>query len=817
MLQRCTFILLIACFAAPLSAAADRPVRVGIFDYEPAIYRNSEGKVEGFFAELLAQVAADNGWSLQFVHGSWDDGLKRLRKGEVDLLTSVAYTEERARYMDYCEEPLLTVWGEVYVHEGSDIDNIHELEGKSIAVMEGDYNARVFRTHVDAFGINCVYLEFPNFSAVFKAVQSGDADAGVINSTVGAGIGPKYSVKGTGVVFNPFNIHFTVRKGRNGEVLAALQENLVKWKADPDSVYYRGLKTWLRRDVGVKHVVPEAVWQGGVLLAGLLCAAVLISFFLRSRVRKATEELFEEKERYRNLAEELRTSQEKYHQLVEGMEDLITSVDSAGAMLFVNHRAEAVFGMTPEACIGRNAFDFIHEDDRERTRTWFESHVTQQSRRGVIENRQVSASGAVRRVLWNCTFHYNGNGELLRVDSIARDITQRKAMEEQLAHSQRMDAIGQLAGGVAHDFNNLLGGILGAAELVGKRVTDDKIKHYVELIRKTSLRGADLTNKLLAFGRKGATDLAALDMHRVLDETVEILRRTINKNVTIHTTWAAAESVVLGDFAQLQNVFLNMGINAAHAMPEGGNLTIVTAMRTLSEEDCGDGRLAVLPGSYIGIEVQDTGCGMAPETLARVFEPFFTTREQGKGTGLGLAAAYGTVQEHKGSICVDSVPGKGTTFYVLLPLSDLPIETTAAPSESRTGAGCILVVDDDDVMREMAGDMLEDAGYETLAAASGAEAIDLYQEHAGQIDLVLLDMIMPEMDGHACLKELRRLDSGVRVLISSGFIKDAAVDELLAGGALGFIHKPFRMTELGQAVARACGNGQAGKGSQQLS
>lgn len=390
-------------------------------------------------------------------------------------------------------------------------------------------------------------------------------------------------------------------------------------------------------------------------------------------------------------------------------------------------------------------------------------------------------------------------GAVIRLD----DVSERVEIEQRLRQSQKMDAVGQLAGGIAHDFNNMLSGIMGAAELLQLRLGEEH-QQLVNIISKSAERAGELILKLLAFSRKDKVAFVPLDVHAIIEETVAILGRTLDKKVIISHQNNAALHTILGDSSQLQNSLLNLGINAGYAMTNGGELLFATRLLELDASFCEQSAFELTPGWFLEVNVRDTGCGIPVEQQKRIFEPFFTTREQGKGTGLGLAAVYGTMIQHHGAVTVYSEPGKGAEFHLLLPLSGDEIKSGKIPEISlESGQGCILVIDDEPVVRETARMLLEKLGYETMEAVDGRHGLDLFQLHQEKISLVLLDMIMPVMDGSECYRELRKLNSTVPVVISSGFSRDADLDALNEDGLAGFIRKPYKLTELSHTVASA--------------
>lgn len=383
-------------------------------------------------------------------------------------------------------------------------------------------------------------------------------------------------------------------------------------------------------------------------------------------------------------------------------------------------------------------------------------------------------------------------GAVLRID----DTTQRVEMEQRLRQSQKMDAIGHLAGGMAHDFNNMLGGILGAADALRMRTNPAELP-LIDNIRIAAERAGELIRNLLAFARKEHVALGPVDLGQTVVDTVEILRRTLDKKVTILHDLVPQPTLVMGDRGQLQSILLNMGINAGHAMANGGTLSFTTNLCNFDLEYCNRSPFALTPGPFLQIRIRDTGSGIATEHLKRIFEPFFTTKTEEKGTGLGLAAVYGTVQQHHGEILVESSPGKGTIFTVHLPLlaGEVP-EQGPASAAAVSGHGNILIIDDEPVIRLAVRFMLEGLGYTVHEAENGSAGIDFYMQHQEDIDLVILDMVMPAMDGNECFRRLKAIDPSVRVIIGSGFTRDADFDSLNKEGLTGFLRKPYTLEQL---------------------
>ncbi len=389
------------------------------------------------------------------------------------------------------------------------------------------------------------------------------------------------------------------------------------------------------------------------------------------------------------------------------------------------------------------------------------------------------------------------------------DVTEQKQMEARIRQTQKMEVVGQLAGGVAHDFNNMLAAISGSAELMERHVKDNQnAMKLLGNIQTAASRSAELTGQLLTFSRKGQRVTMPTCINNAIREAIALLERTIDKRITLNTRLTAQNTCVNGDPALLQNALLNLGVNARDAMPVGGVITFATANVELEDQVCAVGNFEIVAGPYIEISVTDTGTGMSKDVIQHIFEPFFTTKEIGKGTGLGLAAVYGTVADHHGCITIISEPGMGSVFKIYLPLSG---EWRSAPVkrvEPFKGSGIVLLVDDEDLLRAVAREMLEDLGYQVLLAENGEQALSVYEAEGKNISLVILDVIMPVMGGKETLQRLKSINPDVNVLMSSGFHQDESNESFATLGACGFIQKPYGRIELHEAVNKAIAAGE---------
>ncbi len=504
----------------------------------------------------------------------------------------------------------------------------------------------------------------------------------------------------------------------------------------------------------------------------------------------------------KRVGEKLRESEQRFRSLVETTSNWVWEVDPKGFFTYASPKIKDILGFEPEEVIGKTPFDFMLPQEARRVAADLREVIESQKAFVGKESTNRHKDGRLVVLESSGVPYFDGVGQFRGFRGIERDITERKSLEAQLIQAQKMEAVGLLAGGIAHEFNNILGGILGYASLMRlKMEPDHPFWRYVETIEKSSQRAAVLTSQLLGFARKGKYDLRLLNLNLLAEDTLAIVRQTFDRAVTVEAQLAESLPKVEGDTMQLQQVLMNLCINARDAMPKGGSLVLTTGTEQVAE---GDERIPLesKPGWYVLLSVADTGCGMDEETLAKIFEPFFTTKEKGKGTGLGLAMVYGVVKNHGGFVTVRSEVGRGSVFTLHLPAAEKPLdrrpEALAAPEKSRGAVSdqTILVVDDEESIRSLARDILEGEGYRVLLAEDGARALEIYCEHQGEIGLVVLDLIMPKLGGGEVFLKMKEMDPGVHVLVSSGYSQEGKAQEILSGGALGFVQKPFRVRDL---------------------
>lgn len=510
---------------------------------------------------------------------------------------------------------------------------------------------------------------------------------------------------------------------------------------------------------------------------------------------------------YKKVIRALAESERQYREVAENANVAILRYTPDGVYTFVNRYAEKLFGFSREEVVGKkNVVGTVIPKEGEGSRElieMFRDLCRHPERYYENENKNVVKGGKTVYIAWRNQAIRDEKGDIKEILSIGADVTKIRELEEELLQAKKLEAVGTLAGGIAHDFNNILGGMMGYLSLL-KEHHNPKDPHYeiLEKIMAAGEQASDLIKQLLAFSRRGKFEQKLVDLNRVIQSVLEILKRSIPKKVRVVMELKENLPSIMGDPSQMDQIVMNTCLNAIHAMPEGGILKITTAV--VSSGDLPAGIIEGNPAErYVEMSIADTGMGMDPYTKEHIFEPFFTTKTLRGGTGLGLSTVYGIVKNHAGGVSVESEKGKGSIFRFYLPVKETlakrQLMETKTPNPVR-GKGKILVADDEEIFREMLKDVLEHLGYDVLLAKNGKEGVEVYKTHCDEIDLVILDMNMPVMDGKEMFRELRKYDSNVKVLLSTGFTLDGEVQELMDEGVMGFIQKPFRIEKISQAI-----------------
>ena len=515
-----------------------------------------------------------------------------------------------------------------------------------------------------------------------------------------------------------------------------------------------------------------------------------------------TKDISQIKEAQRKILE----SEKRYRDLFNSVSDLIYTQDLEGRFLSANRTLREIFDREPEELVGRKATDFMKPELRPLFDTEYMEGIRKQGHHEGVTS-YLTRGGRKVYIEYRSRLMTPEEGEPY-ITGIGRDVTERilaereiKKLNRQMIQAQKMEAVGTLAGGIAHDFNNLLQGILGYTQmLLLAKEGNENDAAKLEQIEKAAYRASELTRQLLAFSRKEESNPRPMDLNQEVKQVRDLLERTIPKMITMELHLEEHLDVIHADPAQLEQVIMNLAVNARDAMPDGGKLVFETANAALDDEYC-DAHIGATPGRKVLLSISDTGQGMDRHTLEHIFEPFFTTKGVGNGTGLGLAMVYGIIKSHGGYIMCYSEAGEGTTFKIYLPA----LERDQAQTEAETahdaampegGRETVLLVDDEEILRDIGKDILEQFGYTVLLAPDGESALELYREKQKDISLVILDIVMPGMGGKRCLEEILKVNPQAKVVVASGYSMNGPAKEVLDDGAKAFIRKPYELKQM---------------------
>ena len=533
-------------------------------------------------------------------------------------------------------------------------------------------------------------------------------------------------------------------------------------------------------------------------LVGLVLLFDIYAFYQQLQVYRVRKQLYK--------------SQGLFHLIGEYAEDLIAIVDAGGNRLYNSPSYERILGYSPKELMGTPGIEQVHPEDRPKViEAALEAQQTGTGRR--LQYRFKHKDGTWRFLESTSRAVRNAAGKIDVLVIVNRDITERKKSEEelrlkedQLRQSQKMEAVGRLSGGIAHDFNNLLGVIIGYSDILDMKLDEnDPLRKSVGEIKKAGVSASSLTRQLLAFSRQQVLQPRILDLNTLVTDLVTMLRRLIGEHVEVEIMLDPALRKVRADQGQLEQVIMNLVVNARDAMPGGGKLMIQTANVELGESVVAD-RPYVQPGPYVQLTVTDSGTGMDADTIVHIFEPFFTTKEKGRGTGLGLATVYGVVKQSGGYIWVESNVGVGTTFRICLPTVVQGVSTQStneAPARVPRGSETVLVAEDEDSLRTLISDLLTQNGYNVLAASCGAEALEIAEKYHGAIHLLLTDVVMPGIGGPTLAKRLADSRPEVKTLFMSGYVEFHSAGQNSLPPDIPILQKPFSNDTLIREVRKA--------------
>jgi PAS domain S-box-containing protein len=796
------FLLLLFHLGQSLVLAAG-PVRVGVYANKPLVFQGADGSWQGLCVDLLENIAAREGWELEYVPGTWNQCLQRLETGEIDLQVSIGWSAERNRHFSFSSEPVFVNWGTIYVWPDSPIKSIVDLKNKTVATLENDIHRQVLADLLNRFQITYRLVDVQQYAEVFSLLEKGEVDAGLVNRLYGSVNEGYHAVERTAMIINPIKVCFAAPLGQE-KVLVAIDANLGRMKKETESAYYRILDHWLGASGSPKQVIPSWVkWALGVAILFVLFF-LFANAILKRQVVARTAEL---QQSNANLSQ----SQENLSLALKGSDLGLWNWDITTGKLQVNNRWYTLFGYKPGDFTAsyKGWEDQVHPDDLKSVSEKLQQHLAGNEPFYQAEYRLRAKDGSW---VWiqdrGQVMERDKEGNPLRAAGTHQDITRERQAQErqqrletQMQQAQKLESLGVLAGGIAHDFNNILTAILGNNDLALMKLSPSSTaRARIEASSQAVRRAAELAQQMLAYSGKGRFLITDIDLNELVTDMGHLLKVSIAKQVVLQYHLAKNLPAISADASQLRQVVMNLIINASEAINErSGVVNLTTGAIDATREYLRESYLDEnQPGGlYVYLEVSDTGCGMDEETITHIFDPFFTTKFTGRG--LGMAAVLGIVRGHHGAIKVYSEPGKGTTFKVLFPAVSrdaMTLNHRCKELKEWRGNGTLLLVDDEETLRALGKEMLETLGFTVLLAEDGVQALEAYRQHAEDIACVILDLTMPRMGGEQAFRELRHLNKDIKVIIASGYSENDIKEKFPGKGLAGFLQKPYLLTDM---------------------
>lgn len=810
-------IILIA-LSIPIHSTADTKIKVGVYQNKPLLFTDTDGKVKGIFADILNYIAKKEEWEIDYVNDSWIQSYEDLKSGKLDMLGAIAFSERRNQIFDFTYENVLSNWGQIYTNKRSGIESILDFEGKKIAVLQNDIYFKGLRELTEQFGIECRFVEAFEYDVVLGLVESGKCDAGLVNYLYGHQNERNYNINKTSIILSPQQISFAVPKGKNRVLINTIDLHLRDLKDDKSSIYYQSLSKW----VGVDTVHTNPIWLI-VLSVGAICLILIflvLNMVLRKQVRKRTQELnaknqhlIDEIERRKKVEEALKKNEEKYRSIIENIEEGYFELDLKGNLIFHNNSVCKIAGYDPEELRGINYKEYSNQQMSDNMFNVFNEMFCTKKPIMVAEFEIISKTGNTLQIDLSAAPIRDDNGKVIGFRGLMRDISERnraelerRKLEKKLQQAQKMKAIGTLAGGVAHDLNNILSGIVSYPDLILMDLPNDSpLIEPIQTIRESGKKAAAIVQDLLTLARRGVSVSEVVNLNDLVYEYLSSPQfeklKSYHPNVKVKSHLDSALLNVMGSPVHLSKTVMNLISNAAEAMPEGGSIEVKTKNKYIDLPI--NGNDDVVEGDYIVLTVSDSGIGIAPDDINRIFEPFYTKKVMGRsGTGLGMAVVWGTVEDHKGYIHIESEEGKGTTIELYFPVTretarsmDMPISLDNYKGKGQS----ILVVDDVKEQLEIASKILTQLGYSVETVCSGEKACEYLESNSP--DLIVLDMIMaPGIDGLETYKRINSKYPQQRAIIASGYSETERVREAQRLGAGKYVKKPYTIEKIGVAI-----------------
>lgn len=806
--SRFTITLLLLCIFDPglfsRSLAGDT-LRVGVFQNKPIVY--FEEGPQGLFVEILNQIAAQEQWQLEYVSCRLADCLEQLSSGQLDLMPSLGVNRERLERFSFNVEPVWTFWGAIYASDTT-IRGVFDLKGKRIGVRKRTNTTAALKKILNDFSISVEYVEYDDYETALAHIQQDRLDAVALNNTYAFEKLKGAPLYRTPIVFNPFSAYFAAAKNSSHhEKLAIIDKYVREIKADPSSVMQDFTDRWF----GEEHHYWTIEKISIISVLTTICVFAMLLWRYMSMVQLNRELAASIKERQR-VEQELRESEACLLEAQDIAKMGRWELDLVTDTLLWSEGIYTLFEVSNDGGIGTyDAFlSYVHPEDRTLVDRAYRNSVENKAPYH-IEHRIFTSDGRTKWVSEIGRTEYDEDGNPLRSIGTVQDISERKLAEEekrnlqnQLMQSQKMESIGTLAGGIAHDFNNILTGIMGYAEMarIGSPA-DSMVANDLDNVIKAGNRARELVKQILAFSRQSETELVTLQPGRLVAETLKLLRPSLPATIDILPDIDIDAGLILANPTQIHQAVLNLYTNAFHAMEEkGGTLSIAVKKKYFSCKELVN-IPSIQPGNFVQITIRDTGQGISPAIREKIFEPYFTTKEVGKGTGMGLAIVHGIIKSCGGFIDCHSQINEGTTFSINVPIVEAqPPPEDKALEQISTGTEHILFIDDEDMLVELGKVMLERLGYRVTVRTSSMEALNTFKNQPDLYDLVITDQTMPGMTGIDVARKMLQIRPMVPIILCTGYSSLISEEKAKSLGIQGFALKPLSMNTVAAIIRK---------------
>ena len=764
---------------------AQKVVKVGAFNFYPGIFQDNDGEIKGFYVDALNELGRKENIKFVYVYGSWDEGLEHIKTGEIDVLTSVAITGDRMKYMDYTPTPLLTVWSEVYTIPKSEIHGILDLEGKTIAIMKSDYNGGHLKQLIEKLEINCSFVEVADFEEVFNLINDKKVDAGVVNNTFGAPKSAEYGLLSTGIILNPFDIFLTVKKDSNKELLELLNKYLHNWEHDRNSVFNVARQKWSHEKIGSIEVIPK--WLEKVIYSALFIVLILFLFInlLRYKVKIARKRI--------------EHSEQLFRTFMENTPAYVYIKDSSLNHVYRNRMVNLVNNTSAD-------------EQNSSAKTIFEPHIAElveKTDQQILNLRaeQINLQYECKlnnKKIWlhDYKFFIQLPNDKPGIGGVSFDITKLKETEFELINAKEKAEESDLLksaflANMSHEIRTPMNGILGFAELLKEpELSSNQQKEYLRIIEKSGARMLNIINEIMDISKIEAgmiiPEIKEFDLNEQIEYVYNFFKPEANAKgieLFIKNSLPAKEAVLLSDREKLNAVLINLVKNAIKYTDKG------SIEFGFNKKD-----------DFLEYYVKDTGIGIHKDRLDVIFERFIQAdisdvqARQGAGLGLTISKAY--VEMLGGQIWIESVPEMGSTFYFNIPYKvqgkqEIESENQIIPliQENPVKNLKFLIAEDDEISKMFISIIVSPIGKEILKARNGKEAIEICRNNP-DIDIILMDIQMPDLNGYEATRQIRQFNKDVIIIAQTAFGLSGDREKSIAAGCNDYISKPVKKDEL---------------------